>query len=833
MDSLSYRCGDVELDVPNRRFRRGGTEVALEPKVFSAVVQLVSRAGELVTRNQLLDGIWGHRYVSASTVNRVIVLARRAFADDADEPRFIRTVHGVGYRYDGPVERFDAAGLERVAPFAPPAIARLPARIDSLIGRDSELNGLSGLLGENRAITVIGPGGIGKTEFALEAARRLAPQFPDGVWFFDLAPVRDGEEWLRSLAAAVSVSSEQRTELIQRVSQVFQTRHALILLDNCDRIAEEVGSIVIEILLATDHPRILATTQVALNFRAERLLRMPPLGVPDSGEETADLARLARVPAVEMLLARIRASQRAFQLTSANAGAIAGICRRLDGLPLALELAAARFDLLSPEQVLERLDHRFRFLKREMSGRDPRHRTLLALLDWSFALLSNEERRVLCWCATFVQGWTVESAIALAPSLGIDPEAVLELLGGLANKSLVSVKSNVTPPRYQLLESVRDYALDQLRAADEFKRAQAAHLTVMVQMSRSVHADMVGGRMPERIESMLPEKGNVGAALEYALSADDLDAALAIVGNLTVYSKATGVFELLPLCRRVIDRTATVETPDRARALLCGGVLAFFRQSLGALPGQWLLDAARIASKHGDSWTQAYAAGFCALWLVNEFQQDDAQAQAQAQAAIVQRIADQSRDPLLLGLAGLARGWLHLARGENAAAIDVLRSVRNLGEDAHQQHFINMYFGFALFRSGKLAGAAAQWLAAMQQAARVGHLRGIAGSVEGCAYLAEKKAEPARAARFLAVAETIRERMRIPLFKFWWPYHAEVEPSLRSALGQRQYELAVQGARRAREEDIFDEVRGVLEQYAQESDGAGARSSAIEAAGRE
>ncbi|HTT04411.1 MAG TPA: winged helix-turn-helix domain-containing protein [Steroidobacteraceae bacterium] len=829
MDSLSFRCGEVELDVPNRRFRRGGTEVALEPKVFSAIVQLVSRAGELVTRNQLLDAIWGHRYVSASTVNRLIVLARRAFADDPDEPRFIRTVHGVGYRYDGPVARLDATGLERVAPFAPPAIARLPARIDSLIGRDGELASLCGLLSENRAVSVIGPGGIGKTQFSLEAARRLMPQFPDGVWFFDLAPVKGGEEWLHSLAAAVSVSSEQRTELIKRVCQVFQARHALILLDNCDRIAEQVGSIVIEILLATDHVRILATTQVALNFRGERLLRLPPLGIPESPEDTADLARLARVPAVEMLLARIHASQRAFELTSANAAAIADICRRLDGLPLALELAAARFDLLAPDQVLERLDHRFRFLKSEMSGRDPRHRTLLALLDWSFALLSNEERRVLCWCAIFVQGWTVQSAVALAPPLGIDPEAVLELLGGLANKSLVSVKSNLAPPRYQLLESVRDYALEQLRAAQELSLAQAAHLTVMVQMSHSVHADMIGGRMAERIETMLPEKGNVGAALEYALVANNLDAALAIVGNLTVYSKATGVFELLPLFRRVIDATAALQTPDRGRALLCVGVLTFFRQSPEALAGQCLREAARIASMHGDTWAQAYAAGFCALWLVNEFQQED----AQMQAAVVQRVADQSRDPLLLGLAGLARGWVHLARGENAAAIEVLRSVRSLGEDAHQQHFIDMYFGLALFRSGKPAGAAAQWLAGMKQAARVGHLRGIAGSVEGCAYLAEKRAEPGKAARFLAVAETVRERMKIPLFKFWRPHHAEVETSLRSTLGPGQYELVVQQARRAREEDIFDEVRAVLEQYAQEGNGAAAPSSAIDARGAE
>lgn len=829
MDSVSYRCGNVELDVPNRRFTRDGTEVALEPKVFSAIVQLVSRAGELVTRNQLLDAIWGHRYVSASTVNRLIVLARRAFADDSEEPRFIRTVHGVGYRYVGPVERAEAARLERVAPFAPPAIARLPARVDSLIGRDGELAAMSALLGENRAISVIGPGGIGKTQCALEAARRLAPQFPDGVWFFDLAPTRNGDEWLRALATAVSVSSQQRTELIRRVCQIFQGRQALIVIDNCDRIAEEVGSIVIEILLATDCPKILATTQVALNFRGEQLLRMPPLGIPEVPEAMTDIEVLARVPAVEMLLARVHASQPAFELTRANAAALAGICCRLDGVPLALELAAARFALLSPGQVLERLDHRFRFLRSEVAGRDPRHRTLLALLDWSFALLSNEERRVLCWCSVFMQGWTVESAIALAQPLGIDPEAMLELLGGLANKSLVAVKSSLSPPRYQLLESVRDYALEQLRVAGEDSPARIAHLAVIVDLSRAVQTDMVGGRMAERIESMLPEKSNVMMALEYAIASGNLDAALAIIGNLTVYWKASGMFELLPLCQHVIERTAAWETPDRARALLCFGVLAFFRQSAEALPQSRLLEAARIASLHGDAWTQAYAAGFCALWFVNEFQPGD----ADGQARVAERLATQYQDPLLLGVAGLARGWLDLARGEDRAAIAALLAVRGLGEDAHQQHFIDMYIGLALFRNAELSAAAARWLEAMKQAARVGHLRGIAGSVEGCAYLAWKQADPAKAARFLGVAGAIRERMQIPLFQFWRPHHAEAEASLRAALGQRQYELAVQDARRAREEDIFDEVRAVLMQYAEAGDAATARPSGIEVASGE
>lgn len=813
VNSDSYSCGDVHLDVSNRRFTRNGVEVALEPKVFAAIVQLVSRAGSLVTRNQLLDAIWGHRYVSPSTINRLIVLARRAFGDDPDEPHFIRTVHGVGYRYTGPVADASPTDVDRVARFGPPAITRLPARIDSLIGREPELARLAELLADARAITVLGTGGIGKTQFALEAARRMAPGFADGVWFFDLAPLKDSQEWLLALAAAVSVSAEGRAQLLEKVCQSFRGRHVLFVLDNCDRIAEGIGAIAVEILLATDTPRILATSQVPLNFKGERLMRLPPLGLPELQDEgTPDLRRLSSAPAVEMLLTRIQAIQPGFELSAANAPAIARICRRLDGLPLALELAAARFSLLSPEQVLERLDHRFRFLKSDIAGRDPRHRTLVALLDWSFTLLSSEERRVLCWFSVFVQGWTVESAIALARPLGPDPEAVIELLTGMANKSLVSVASNLAPPRYQLLETVRDYALEHLRSAAEEPLARAAHLALVVSMSRATHEDMIGGRMPERIDSMVPEHGNIVAAVEYALAARDLDSALAIVGSLAVYIKASGTFELGVACQRVIALTEGIETPDRARALLCLGIIRVHRQIGDDPPQRYLLDAARIARSHGDAWTEAYAAGYYALWLANRLETEEAQTQVDT----AQRIAQRRQDPLLLGLAGLARGWLHLARGENAAAIEVLRPVQNLGDDTHQQHFIAMYVGLALFRVGSYPAAATQWLDAMSRAARVGNIRGIAGSVEGCAYLAEKHGDTDKAARFLAGAAAIRERTGNPLFGFWVSHNASAQAALVSRLGQRQYDTAMR-ERSAREEDVFDEVRTVLAQYREDS----------------
>ena len=300
--------------------------------------------------------------------------------------------------------------------FAPPPVARLPARIDALIGRESELGELTQLLRTHRAVTVLGPGGIGKTQCVLELARRSTAEFAHGVWFFDLVPMSKGTDWLEALGAALAVRATGTNELLARTVSVLQGRHLLIVLDNCDRIATEVGALVIEILRGTDAVKVISTSQRPLNFIGEHVMRLPPLALPDHAlTEQPLLEDIAIAPAVEMLVTRIKSHQQSFCLTEGNAAVIVEICSRLDGMPLALELAAPRFALFAPEQVLQRLEQRFRFLKgAAAAGRDSRHQNLLALLDWSFSLLSAPEQELLSWLSVFVQGWTIDAAIDMA-----------------------------------------------------------------------------------------------------------------------------------------------------------------------------------------------------------------------------------------------------------------------------------------------------------------------------------------------------------------------------------------------------------------------------------
>jgi predicted ATPase/DNA-binding winged helix-turn-helix (wHTH) protein len=813
LDPVIYHCGDCELDGANRTFKRAGTPYTLEPKVLAVLLQLVSRPKELVTREQLLDAVWGHRYVTYSTLNRVIGLARRALADDADAPTFIHTVHGAGYRYVGPVERAGSLAEPR-ARFGPPAAARLPAPLSSLLGREVELKQIEELLRGGRSLTILGTGGMGKTQCALAFAHSRKDAYPDGVWFFDLAPLRCAEDWLQALALSLGIAPAGDGELLPKIAESMADRRALLFLDNCDHLSPQIGPLVIELLRRTQHLKVLATSQQQLRFVSERLLRMPPLALPEirHASDEAELHRIAAAPAVALLLERVRDARSEFKLSTANAAAIVAICERLDGMPLALELAAVRFALLSPEQVLDRLDQRFRFLVSDAAGRDQRHRNLIALLEWGYALLSPDEQRLLAWLGVFVQGWTVDAVMDLAPAFGASAELAVDLLTGLADKSLATVEHNAAPPRYRLLESVREFALEKLQALGDERRARAAHLAYVLRLTEAAYVTLLGSRMRAQIALLMREHGNIEAASEYASGPGaDPQAAMRITGNLIIYFKAHGDSLLgKRLCDRALAHQPHVVSRELALTFLCRGVGNLFTEKKDTAKAP-LLEAARLARQMNDPWTEAYARGHLALLLTHLGQPSDAVEHAEVTAQLAQAQGDE----ILLGLAGLVRGWLSLASENVEAALAELRAVRDLGFESHQHHFIGMYIGLSLFRLGDYAAAAREWQEALRNANAVSHLRGAAGSVEGCAYIAERCGHAEEACRFLGAAEQIRQRAQSPLFSFWYRHHAAAQAALRSQLGDACYQTAVLAGARMHSEDAINQAALRLRQFGQ------------------
>lgn len=814
MSASQYHCGDFLVDLGNRRFLHQGREVALEPRVFAVIAQLLKRSNQLVTRDQLLDSVWGHRYVTPSTLNRLIALARRAFGDDVSEPRYIQTVHGAGYRYVGPVTSADVETLNVRARFEPTFAARLPARIEALVGREVEVATLIGLVEQNRAVTVLGAGGMGKTRCALEAARRAAPGYADGVWFFDLSPVVQASEWLNMLATALAVPAAVPELLIPQLGLLLQDRVALIVLDNCERVAPDLGSLVFGLLRVTNAVSFLATSQRPLNLTGEQTLRLPPLRVPASEALAGMTPEKARTyAAVQLLLTRIHATRPDLEIDAGNAPVLSEIALRLDGMPLALELAAARFALLSPQQVLERLVQRFRFLESNSAGRDHRHRNLSSLLEWSYGLLSAEEQRLLNWTAVFVQSWSAEAFVALAAALGHEPEAAIDLLSGLVSHSLVSVLMDVTPPRYRLLESVREYALLQLQSGSEEELARIALLDAMVRVCDQSRREMLAGRIAERIEQLVLDRGNITAALKTAASVrSNHPQALSILGSLLLYAKGHGDYmTMFRWCQLTIDPATGSRTEARGRALLTFGVMQVYLQPEKPWIADALADAAQIAAEHGDWWTEAYALGYSALDCANNGRPDEAAGYAHRTRAA----AELHDDDLLRGLAGLAHGWIWLARGQPERALAELSAAQELGFDAHQRHFIGMYVGLARFALGHYPQAAQTWLASLSLSISLGNVRGMAGSIEGCAYLASRAGEWRAAVRLLAAARATRERTKLPLFRFWRPHLEAAMRDLRSHLTPAELEASWQAGAALRHEDATNEAVALLRCYSE------------------
>ena len=812
MSAPQFRCGDFLIDLGNRRFLHRGREVALEPRVFAVIAQLLQRSNELVTRNDLLDAVWGHRYVTPSTLNRLIALARRAFGDDVSEPRYIQTVHGAGYRYVGPMTRVDSETSNVRARFEPPFAARLPARVEALIGREADVATLIGLLETNRAVTVLGAGGMGKTRCALEAARRAVPAYADGIWFFDLSPVANAADWLNMLAAALAVPAAVPEVLLPQLGVLLQDRVALIVLDNCERVAPDLGALLFQLLRTTHALRFLATSQRPLNLTGEQTLRLPPLQAPSAETWAGITAEKARdYAAVQLLLMRIHATRPDFDIDDSNAAVLAEISLRLDGMPLALELAAARFTLLSPQQVLERLVQRFRFLESDSAGRDHRHRNLSSLLEWSYGLLSAKEQQLLNWSAVFVQSWSAEGFFAMAAALGHEPESAIDLLSGLVSHSLVSVLTDVTPPRYRLLESVREYALLRLQGGTEEQEARRAHLDAIAHLCAKSWEEMLAGRISERIEQLILDRGNIAAALETAAAARrEHPQALNILGSLLLYAKGHGEYmTMFRWCELVLDPAGGTPTAARARALLTFGVTQVYLRSDRPWIADALAEAARVAAEHGDWWTEAYALGYSAIGYANDARSDEA-----AQYAHRTRVAAELHDnDLLRGLAGLAHGWVFLARGQPERAIAELTAAVGLGRDPHQRHFIEMYTALAHFALGHYTQAAQSWLASLRVSISLGNVRGMAGSIEGCGYLASQAGNWRSAARLLAAAQTVRERTKLPLFKFWWRHLEETMRDLRSHLSPAELEASWQSGTALRPEDATNEAMALLSSY--------------------
>jgi non-specific serine/threonine protein kinase len=572
----------------------------------------------------------------------------------------------------------------------------LPAQLTSFVGRQREIEEVRRLLNDHRLVTLTGIGGCGKTRLALQAAAEVSDAYADGVWLVELAPLTDPALVAPAVAAAIGVREESGQPLLATLLAALRARHLLLVLDNCEHLLDACAQLAEVLLRGCPHLRILATSREALGIGGEVARRVPSLVAPPPGQLPL-VERLTEYEAVQLFVERALAVQPAFVVTEQNAPAVAQLCWRLDGIPLALELAAARVRVLTVEQITSRLGDRFRLLTGGSRTALRRQQTLAAAIDWSHDLLTDLERALLRRLAVFAGGWTLETAEGvgvdegagdwgargpapstqhLAPILAAD---VLDLLTGLVDKSLVLAEGQGTDTRYRLLETIRQYAGEKLLAAGEAEAVRDRHLDWYLALAEEAKPELLGPNQVAWLDRLEREQDNLRAALEWALDRGSADRALRLAGAAwRLWHVRDNPNEGREWLLRVLAMPGA-GAPTRARAEALDGACELVMRSRAADPavprlGEECLAIYRsLGDRRGTAWARCHLAANAA-WAGNTMQAEELAAEALtlAREADAQWVVAQALEAL--GLVAGFRGDYPLARRRVEESVAIFRA---------------------------------------------------------------------------------------------------------------------------------------------------------------
>lgn len=492
-DTVRFVFGEHRLDLARVELTCRGVPVPVQPQVFDVLRYLIEHCDRVVGKDELLDNVWGDRFVSESALTSRVKAARRAVGDDGTRQSVIRTVHGRGYQFVAAVRRDDTV----TDPLATPTFGSdlpLPRALSSFIGRDHDTTALIAMLDERRLVTICGPGGVGKTRLAHEVALRIGPAYPDGVHLLELGSLEPEADVLEHVASELGVKERVGTSTLERVVESLAMRQVLLVVDNCEHVAASVSSFVLALARRTHGLDVLATSRRPLGVDGEQLWRLAPL--PLVGKEGED------APAVVLLRDRLR-SVLPDMPTDADASAhIVDICRELDGVPLLLELAAARARHIGLRGVRDSLADPT-ILDRPTSRSTPRHRSLEAMIAWSFDRLGEHDRQAFLAMSVFASWFGIDGAAAVA-----DVDEVRGSLWTLVDESLVVADLAGPRPRYRLLVPLRSFGRNRLErsgCAAEVRLRHADHaITAVTNADRDLRGPDGGPSMRE-LASLLPE----------------------------------------------------------------------------------------------------------------------------------------------------------------------------------------------------------------------------------------------------------------------------------------------------------------------------------------
>ena len=500
------RFGRCEVIHDQRELLVNGVPVDLGSRAFDILELLISARGMLVSKDELLQKVWAGAVVEENNLQVQISALRQALGDDRG---LIKTASGRGYRLL--INR--GAGSQATDQAS---ATNLPVPASELIGRDAAVADVAGLLAECTTVTLTGPGGIGKTRIALAAAHALLPAYPDGVWFVELGPLTNAELVSDAVAAVLGIEATGTGLSPARIAKAIASKQLLVVLDNCEHVIDRAAETAEALVRANPNCRVLATSREPLRAEGEWIYPALPLEVPDIGAQ--DLADWQHRGAVGLFLARARAASPAFSADPSRIGTVAAVCRRLDGIPLAIELAASRAATLGLDELAGRLDDRFNVLTCARRTAMPHQQTMQATFEWSYGLLPERERVIFRRLAIFVAGFTLDAAIAVAGHPGTDSLAVIDGIAALAAKSLIASDAAEPVQRWRMLNTTRAYARERLNESGEFEVVARQHAEYYRNLFARAEVEAYTRQASEWLPIYRNDLDNLREALDWAFS---------------------------------------------------------------------------------------------------------------------------------------------------------------------------------------------------------------------------------------------------------------------------------------------------------------------------
>ena len=565
-----YELGPFRLDTEARVLTHDGVSAALGARGVAVLALLVSHPGEHIEKSAILDAAWPGLVVEEANLAVQISAIRRALCVVSGGEAWIETLPRRGYRYVGPVKEITARSGAPL--LANRKRTNLPESLTSFVGRERELAEIKQRLATTRLMTLTGTGGLGKTRLAQQSGAEMLDAYRDGVWFVDLAPLGDPALVPSAVANVLQVKETAGQPLLTALRNYLRRRETLLILDNCEHVLDGCARMTDALVRDAAQVTVMATSREALHLDGECVFPLSPLPLPDP---RSDAKSIARSDAVQLFIERSRQHRPRFDLQAERARVVAEICVRLDGIPLALELAAARVAVLPVEQILRLLTERFRLLT--SGDRDlPRHQTLRAMLDWSYDLLDDTEKTLFARLSVFTGGWTLEAAGEVCSGAPITKDDLVYVLIGLIEQSLVVAEED--GDRYRMLETVRAYASEKLLSGGHANAVRERHRDFFLALAENAEGKLKGPEQASWLQCLEHEHDNLRSALEYCLvPASGQDAGLRLCGALHWFWIMRGYrAEGFDWCLRLLGIEAIDKpTPARAAALEAAGVLAY------------------------------------------------------------------------------------------------------------------------------------------------------------------------------------------------------------------------------------------------------------------